>query len=327
MTKPTNPLVSLGLPVYNGEDFLAAALESVAVQTLSDYQLIICDNASTDATEDICRRYAAGDTRIQYIRNPENLGAGPNFNLTFHYATGRYFKWVSHDDTMMPNYLEQMVAALEANPHAALCHSLVRLIDAAGQTLDIHDSGLKGADSESASVRFKSMVLTPHQCLELDGVARTDVLAKTSLVPSFAGGDRALLCEIALLGPILQVRQPLFMTREHPGRFRRAAKSPEERLAFYDTSRAGQKSVSTLELYYDYWRMVGLQLSDAGQRFKCRVHLLQWWFMNWNSARVVVDILALFAPKLLIRAEVFKQRLFAPEPGPDVGDRKQSSED
>jgi glycosyltransferase involved in cell wall biosynthesis len=92
MTEFTRPLVSLGLPVYNGEDFVAAALESVAVQTLSDYQLIICDNASTDATEDICRRYAAGDTRIQYIRNPVNLGAGPNFNLTFKYATGRYFK-------------------------------------------------------------------------------------------------------------------------------------------------------------------------------------------------------------------------------------------
>jgi len=83
MMERANPLVSLGLPVYNGEDFLAAALESVAVQTLSDYQLIICDNASTDATEIICRGHAAGDTRIQYIRNPENLGAGPNFNLTF----------------------------------------------------------------------------------------------------------------------------------------------------------------------------------------------------------------------------------------------------
>ena len=322
MTKPTKPLVSLGLPVYNGEDFLADALESVAVQTLSDYQLIICDNASTDATEDICRRYAAGDTRIQYIRNSVNLGAGPNLNLTFKYATGRYFKWVSHDDTMMPDYLEKMVARLEANSDAALCHSLVKLIDAAGQTLDIHDSGLKGADSESASVRFKTMTMTPHQCLELDGVARTDVLANTSLVPSFAAGDRALLCEIALLGPILQVREPLFMTREHPGRFRRAAKSPEERLAFYDTSRVGQKSVSTLELYRDYWRMVGLHLSDTGQRFKCRAHLLQWWFVNWNSARVIVETLALFAPGLLSRAEAFKQKVFTPEPGPDVGDSK-----
>ncbi len=92
MTECANPLVSLGLPVYNGEDFVAAALESVAVQTLSDYQLIICDNASTDAAEETCRRCATSDNRIQYIRNPVNLGAGPNFNLTFKYATGRYFK-------------------------------------------------------------------------------------------------------------------------------------------------------------------------------------------------------------------------------------------
>jgi len=255
-----------------------------------------------------------------------NLGAGPNFNLTFKYATGRYFKWVSHDDTMMPDYLEKMVAMLEANPEAALCHSLVRLIDAAGQTLDIHDSGLKGADSELASVRFKTMMMTPHQCLELDGVARTDVLAKTALVPSFAGGDRALLCEIALLGPILQVREPLFMTREHPGRFRRAANSPEERLAFYDTSRTGQKSVPTLELYGAYWSMVGLHMTATGQRFKCRAHLLRWWFVNWNIARVIVDILALFVPGLLSRAEAIKQKVFAPEPGPDAGDSKHSSD-
>ncbi len=326
MTEPTRPLVSLGLPVYNGEDFLAAALESVSAQTLSDYQLIICDNASTDATEEICRRYAASDNRIQYIRNPVNVGAGPNFNLTFKYATGRYFKWVSHDDTMMPDYLEKMVAVLGASPDTALCHSLVRLIDAAGQTLDIHDSGLEGVDSESASVRFKTMILTPLQCLELDGVSRTDVLAKTSLVPSFAGGDRALLCEIALLGPILQVKEPLFMTREHPGRFRRAANSPEERLAFYDTSRAGQKSVPTLELYGAYWSMVGLHLTESGQRFKCRAHMLWWWFVNWNAARIIVDILALFAPGLLSRAEAIKQKVFTPEPGPDTGGSKHSSE-
>lgn len=317
MGESTTPLVSLGLPVFNGENFLVDALESVRAQTLTDYELIICDNASTDATEKICRRYQAQDSRIRYFRNQENLGSAPNCNLAFKYSTGRYFKWACHDDTFVPEYLEKMVASLEANRDAVLCHSLVQLIDADGVLLDIHDSGLAAVASPSPSARFATMILVPHQCLELDGVMRRSLLADSSLVPSFPGGDRALLSELALLGRILQIEESIFMTREHPDRFRRIATTPEERLAFYDTSRGGQKSVSTGELYSHYWRSVRRHVGDRGERYRCYWHLLRWWFVNWNAARLMVDILALFSPGILTRAEHFKQKLFSPEPGPN----------
>ena len=92
------PRLSIGLPVYNGEDFLAESLDSLLGQTYEDFELIISDNASTDGTADICRRYAKQDSRIRYIRQPRNLGCAPNHNVLVQYARGELFKWVSHDD-------------------------------------------------------------------------------------------------------------------------------------------------------------------------------------------------------------------------------------
>ena len=76
-TKPAaspSPIVSIGLPVYNGETFLKDTLESILQQTFSNFELIISDNASTDATEKICKSFASKDERIRYHRNESNLG-------------------------------------------------------------------------------------------------------------------------------------------------------------------------------------------------------------------------------------------------------------
>jgi glycosyltransferase involved in cell wall biosynthesis len=92
------PLVSVGLPVYNGERYLSRALDSILEQSLSDFELIISDNASSDTTEAICRDYARRDPRIRYVRQRENLGAPRNWNFVVHEARGRYFKWASASD-------------------------------------------------------------------------------------------------------------------------------------------------------------------------------------------------------------------------------------
>src|SRR5438132_13873019 len=90
--------VSIGMPVYNGERYLSGALDSLLSQTLADFDLIISDNASTDATESICRSYAAHDSRIRYFRNENNLGAAANFNRAFELCGGEFFRWAAHDD-------------------------------------------------------------------------------------------------------------------------------------------------------------------------------------------------------------------------------------
>ena len=107
------PRVSIGMPVFNGENYLAEALDSLLTQTFSDFELIISDNASTDKTEEICRAYAVRDQRIRYFRNQENLGASRNYNRVFELSSGEYFKWAAHDDLCAPEFLGRCVDVLD----------------------------------------------------------------------------------------------------------------------------------------------------------------------------------------------------------------------
>ena len=105
------PRVSIGLPVYNAERFLEQALDGILAQTYTNFELVICDNASTDGTQAICQRYAALDPRIKYHRNPQNIGVSRNFNRAFELSCGEYFrKWCCHDDIPAPTFLEKCVA-------------------------------------------------------------------------------------------------------------------------------------------------------------------------------------------------------------------------
>ena len=117
------PAVSVGLPVYNGERYLAEAIESVLRQTFADFELVISDNASTDRTAEICRSFARADGRVRYHRNEANLGALPNFNRVFDLGRGRYFKWAAHDDVLRPELLRRCVDVLEDNRDAVVCES------------------------------------------------------------------------------------------------------------------------------------------------------------------------------------------------------------
>lgn len=108
------PKVSIGMPVYNGGRFIRKALDSLLAQTFTDFELIISDNASTDATQEICMEYAARDNRIGYIRQPINMGGFLNFKFVLEQAKGEYFKWCAADDYIgSADYLSEMVVAIE----------------------------------------------------------------------------------------------------------------------------------------------------------------------------------------------------------------------
>lgn len=129
-------MVTVGVPVYNGQRYLARALDSLLAQTFDDFEIVLCDNASEDRTAEICAAYAARDPRIRFHRNPQNLGLVRNFNRTFELAKGKYFKWASHDDWHARESLELTVKALEANPDAALCGTGVSIVDEDGIEYD-----------------------------------------------------------------------------------------------------------------------------------------------------------------------------------------------
>jgi glycosyltransferase involved in cell wall biosynthesis len=114
------PLVSIGMPVYNGARYIREALDSLLGQTFTDFELIISDNASTDSTEAICREYAAKDQRIRYIRQSQNLGASGNFKFVLDEALGEYFMWAAHDDRWDRKFVEMMVQILDSDSKAGL---------------------------------------------------------------------------------------------------------------------------------------------------------------------------------------------------------------
>lgn len=113
MKSQNTPLISIGMPVYNGAKYIRKALDSLLEQTFADFELIISDNASTDATESICRRYAEQDSRIRYIRQPKNIDALPNFQFVLNEANGEYFMWAASDDEWERNWVDGLRSALE----------------------------------------------------------------------------------------------------------------------------------------------------------------------------------------------------------------------
>ena len=317
------PAVSVGMPVYNGETYLEVAINSVLAQSFDDFELIICDNASTDRTAEICQDYATRDHRIRYFRNPQNLGAAPNYNLAFSHARGRYFKWLAHDDRMTPSYLAKTVRVLDERTDAVLCNSVVQYIDQSGAPIGLYNTGLALADSQSAAARFAWMVLRSHSCVDFFGLIRRETLQDSLLHGSFHGADRALLAQLAIRGRLIQLPAPLVEMREHPYRYTRSNVRSGDRAAWHDASKRGKISLPTWRLYAEYLKMVRKERMLSNERAGCYSALARWWFVNWNIARAAVDVLAVVAPGLPIAAERLKIRMFGAAPGHLLADRKQ----
>lgn len=108
-----SPAVSIGIPVYNGEDTLRSALDSLLAQTFMDYEIIVSDNASTDGTAAICVEYQNKEPRLRYLRQGENAGAYANFSAVLRGARGEFFMWAADDDLWSPDFIECMLASLE----------------------------------------------------------------------------------------------------------------------------------------------------------------------------------------------------------------------
>jgi glycosyltransferase involved in cell wall biosynthesis len=307
------PKVSVGLPVRNGEAFLAQAIESIVGQTFSDLELIIADNGSSDGTERICRWYAERDPRIRYSRNARDLGASPNHNLVFRAARGRYFKWAAHDDALEPHYLSTCVAALDAEPDAVLCHTLIKVIDGDGRVLGTHDSGLTGARSRRAPTRFLTLALLQGWDTEFFGLIRADALHAIEPLGHYVGCDRALLAELSLRGRFIEVHEPLFLSRHHPARYS-AAVAFSRRAAWHDTDRRSKGPSDRLKLLAALHAMVRRHLPSLGERWHCYLHLLRWWFVNRNLARAIGELAMVVSPRLSDYAWAINRRRLARPP-------------
>ncbi|HXZ80160.1 MAG TPA: glycosyltransferase family 2 protein [Terriglobales bacterium] len=244
------PLISIGVPVYNGAGFLPQALDSLLGQTVADFELIISDNASTDDTEKVCRDYAKQDERIRYIRQPINLGAPANWNFVAVQARGKYFKWSSANDYCAPEMLARCVAPMEADPGIVLCYGRTCLVEEESGRREEYSgdfSVIEGRPHERFNTLCRMIRLNNAQ----SGLIRVDALRRTQLDRHYPGGDVVLMAELALQGRFLLLPEILLYRRMGREAFS-SLLTPEEMGFFFDPQRRSKYDLRLLWLHLDF---------------------------------------------------------------------------
>ena len=235
-----NPPIAIGMPVYNGEKYIEAAINSILGQTYGDFEYFISDNASTDRTQEICLTYASRDGRIHYSRNATNLGAAPNYNRVFQLSSSEYFKWADYDDLLASDFLHKCIEAMNRDLDAVVCFPLARVIDENGTVLGDHHSK-SDTSSPEARIRFRNLVLQPDMAYQVSGLIRSSALKRTALHGSYPSSDLVLLAELSLQGRFHEIQEPLFFPRYHSAQSTKGYLSVERnRVVFFDTSNAGK---------------------------------------------------------------------------------------
>ena len=286
------PRVSIGLPVYNGANYLADALNSICHQSFGDFELIVADNASTDGTEAICREFAARDLRIRYVRNGTNIGAAANHRLVLSLARAPFFKWQAHDDLLAPDFLARSVAAMEAEPDAVICITGAVRLDGDGRELLRWLSPLHHTDAPDPARRFGAVVRTFFcHWTELFGLMRRDAALHTQAIRPFRGGDIAFIAELALLGPFVRIDDYLFIHRDHAERYyRKVDADPQAVLAWYDPRRGRARVLHKWALYGSHLAAVRRHALSPWQRVRCVEHLLGSMTMWVNAKGLARDL-------------------------------------
>jgi glycosyltransferase involved in cell wall biosynthesis len=132
--------VSVLVPVYNGEAFLAECLESILAQDFTDMEILIIDDVSADGSVALVERYAARDSRIRWWKNPNNLGLARNFNCCLRAAKWEYIKYVHQDDKLVsPLAIRKMVEVLDNHREVSLVGSAWQILDGHSRVTEVRD--------------------------------------------------------------------------------------------------------------------------------------------------------------------------------------------
>jgi glycosyltransferase involved in cell wall biosynthesis len=269
------PPVSVGMPVYNGAKHIATALDSILSQTFGDFELIISDNASTDRTEEICRAYATRDSRIRYIRNPENLGASPNFNKVFEVSSGgKYFRWAAHDDLLTATCLEKHKEILDNGPASAVTSITRRRYISweDGHLIGTAHDCVAGVSTESGydsgqpiermdrfdDIDFRKLLRMAGGWFPIlaFGMHKTEALKKTHLLQPFPGADLVMTAELRFLGEFLCVPEELYFQRLHPAEGWTLRSNRKEEAAWFNPRSRGTLLPHRANLYYEYSKSI-----------------------------------------------------------------------
>ena len=272
------PRLTIGLPVYNSERYVAESIESLLGQSYTDFELIISDNASTDDTPGICERYAKQDSRIRYHRQPANIGLAPNHNFCAEQASGELFKWAAGDDLYHRDLLLRCVEVMDERLEVVLAHAYTAMIDGDSKMYQANAYSL-GTSAPRPSERFRSM-LHDNGGDDDGGVIRTAVLLRTAMKDSYHHADRTIIAELALYGPFCHVPEWMYFRRDHPDRAERAHPGVRARCANMDPRRANPWLHPVPRLlagyFWAYVRMIQRAPLTPAERRACYGHLVTW---------------------------------------------------
>lgn len=260
------PTVSIAVPIYNGERFLAQALDSLLGQSFQDFELIISDNASTDKTAAICQRYAARDARIRYIRQPMNIGAPRNWNFVAEQARGKYLKWSSANDFCDSRMLEKCVAEMESEEDVVLCYGRTCLVDEDSNVRTEYANDVCASDlrpSDRFTHLFRNLEMNNAQ----SGLIRIDTLRRTPLDRLYPHGDRVLMAELVLYGRFVLLPEVLLYRRM--GRETASMQLDTTDLtAFFDPRARRSIRLDRLRLHFDYLVSVARARIDFTEKLR-----------------------------------------------------------
>lgn len=275
----SNPLVTVGMPVFNGEQYISEAIESILNQSIRNFELIISDNSSTDSTTDICLSYAKKDSRIVFIRQALNIGAPQNYNFVFSQSKGIYFKWASANDICHPQMFEKCVSVLEERKEIVVSYPGTKFIDSGGKLIreyiDFNDF-----QSNSATERFKTLLLRMDFNNAQNGFFRSNILKKTGLERECEDGDIVLMAELLLYGKFFKFPDFLFFRRIAPGAIT-CERDQVEKRRFNAPNFNRWLYLPMLQFYLGLFKAV--IRSPLNHQDKCKLYYFLTKKLNWDK--------------------------------------------
>ncbi len=203
MNQSRYPLVTVGLPVYNGAAHLQLAIDAILNQSYENIELIVCDNASTDETATIAERSALKDKRVKFIRNDRNIGIFNNFSRVLRESSGDYFMWAAYDDLHSHDFIQECLKILVANPNAVLCQTRVTVCFENPDQIIYKASLNSFNDKESVEDRYKE-TLYNFPAVAIYGLYRSDIAKRIPGFRNIPGGDLLWVQELSLAGEFTQ---------------------------------------------------------------------------------------------------------------------------
>lgn len=273
--------LTFGIPVYNGERYLPAALDSVRAQDLEDIRIVISDNGSTDGTQDICRRAAAQDDRIDYHRYDANSGGIWNYRNVVALAQTELFSWMAADDIKLPGFARVSIEALDAaGDTAAFSCPRARIIDGDGVIYEDLDDLHMGLDAPSAHLRVRNL-LRAQASHPMYGIVRMDAFRRTRGIRSTLGDDMVLLVELLCIGTMALAPDQLFLQRRHDAQVSVQGVSSS---SWFAPGKKANRSFAETGTNIELYRGVAHSELPIGEKMRCWWTLgPSWVFPRWRA--------------------------------------------